>query len=211
MATEKAASRYGDNKATFLDNNDVTLVRIREVALRYFCTYGFSRTGMREIASRSKLSPAALYHRFSSKEALRSSLREWLFKQCASSAVVAIDDDLSMEENLIAVLVAWTGEIHRIYYETPHGHEFFVEEMGIERVSPVNTCSHDVVYVIERNIQSFEENDGYGLFCSERELAEYVAQVSLALTLTNPDRVVYLDAVRLVCATAIAACRRATG
>lgn len=97
---------------------------ILDAAFAAIATYGYRRTAMDDIARGAGISRSALYLHYRNKEDIFRSLAERYFEGALHDVRAALDrPGQSMEEALLAALVAKDGRFMEMVLTTPHGAE----------------------------------------------------------------------------------------
>jgi AcrR family transcriptional regulator len=85
---DRVAERDGRSSSR---RGPATREAIHEVALELFARLGYHATSMRAIASEARVQPAAIYHWYSSKEAILVQLQDDFMQQLTEKVIAAMD------------------------------------------------------------------------------------------------------------------------
>jgi AcrR family transcriptional regulator len=107
--------------------------RILDAAMRVFGRHGFRRSSIEQAAEEAGLTRQALYHHFSSKEALFRAVIERLYEQGLAAEIaaakVAEDDGLELADILVAQIGARMQSLFASLKGSPHIEELFSEHL----------------------------------------------------------------------------------
>jgi AcrR family transcriptional regulator len=105
--------------------------------MRVFRRYGFRRSSIEQAAEEAGLTRQALYHHFSSKEALFRGAIERLYEQAlaaeAAAAKAAEDADSDLANVVVAEISARLGVLFAALEGSPHLEELFSEHLAQAR------------------------------------------------------------------------------
>lgn len=111
--------------------------RILDAAMRVFRRHGFRRSSIEQAAEEAGLTRQALYHHFSSKEALFRAVIERLYDKALVSeraaAIAAEDAGRDLSDILIAEIGARLGALFAALGASPHLDELFSEHLAQAR------------------------------------------------------------------------------
>jgi AcrR family transcriptional regulator len=111
--------------------------RILDAAMRVFRRYGFRRSSIEQAAEEAGLTRQALYHHFSSKEALFRGAIERLYEQAlaaeAAAAKAAEEADRDLADVVVAEISARLGVLLAELEGSPHLEELFSEHLAQAR------------------------------------------------------------------------------
>jgi len=111
--------------------------RILDAAVRVFRRHGFRRSSIELTAEEAHLTRQALYHHFSSKEALFRAVIERLYEQAlaagAAAATTAEDEGSDLAGVLVAEIAARLGTLFAALEGSPHIDELFSEHLAQAR------------------------------------------------------------------------------
>jgi AcrR family transcriptional regulator len=111
--------------------------RILDAALRVFRRHGFRRSSIEQAAEEAGLTRQALYHHFSSKEALFRGAIERLYEQAlaaeAAAAKAAEEADRDLADVIVAEVDARLGVLFAELEGSPHLEELFSEHLAQAR------------------------------------------------------------------------------
>ena len=111
--------------------------RILDAAMRVFRRHGFRRSSIEQAAEEAGLTRQALYHHFSSKEALFRGAIERLYEQAlaaeAAAAKAAEEADRDLADVIIAEIGARLGALFAALAGSPHLEELFSEHLAQAR------------------------------------------------------------------------------
>jgi AcrR family transcriptional regulator len=107
--------------------------RILDAAMRVFRRHGFRRSSIEQAAEEAGLTRQALYHHFSSKEALFRGAIERLYEQAlvaeAAAAKAAEEADRDLADVIVAEIGARLGLLFAELKGSPHLEELFSEHL----------------------------------------------------------------------------------
>jgi AcrR family transcriptional regulator len=107
--------------------------RILDAAMRVFRRHGFRRSSIEQTAEEAGLTRQALYHHFSSKEALFRGAIERLYEQAlaaeAAAAKAAEEADRDLADVIVAEIGARLGVLFAALEGSPHLEELFSEHL----------------------------------------------------------------------------------
>jgi AcrR family transcriptional regulator len=107
--------------------------RILDAAMRVFRRHGFRRSSIEQAAEEAGLTRQALYHHFSSKEALFRGAIERLYEQAlaaeATAARAAEEADRDLADVIVAEIGARLGVLFAALEGSPHLEELFSEHL----------------------------------------------------------------------------------
>src|SRR6516162_1033163 len=108
--------------------------RILDAAMRVFRRHGFRRSSIEQVAEAAGLTRQALYHHFSSKEALFRALLERLYANALAAEITAASAVEENGGNLADIVVAGIEARLRLliasFDGSPHIEELFSEHMS---------------------------------------------------------------------------------
>jgi AcrR family transcriptional regulator len=111
--------------------------RILDAAMRVFRRHGFRRSSIEQAAEEAGLTRQALYHHFSSKEALFRGAIERLYEQAlaaeAAAAKAAEEADRDLADVIVAEIDARFGVLFAELEGSPHLEELFSEHLAQAR------------------------------------------------------------------------------
>ncbi len=111
--------------------------RILDAAMRVFRRYGFRRSSIEQAAEEAGLTRQALYHHFSSKEALFRGAIERLYEQALAAEVAAAkaaeDADRDLADIVVAEISARLGVLFTELEGSPHLEELLSEHLAQAR------------------------------------------------------------------------------
>jgi AcrR family transcriptional regulator len=111
--------------------------RILDAAMRVFRRHGFRRSSIEQAAEEAGLTRQALYHHFSSKEALFRGAIERLYEQAlvaeAAAAKAAEEADRDLADVIVAEIGARLGVLFAELKGSPHLEELFSEHLAQAR------------------------------------------------------------------------------
>jgi AcrR family transcriptional regulator len=111
--------------------------RILDAAMRVFRRHGFRRSSIEQAAEEAGLTRQALYHHFSSKEALFRGAIERLYERAlaveAAAAKAAEEADRDLTDVIIAEIGARLGVLFAELEGSPHLEELFSEHLAQAR------------------------------------------------------------------------------
>jgi AcrR family transcriptional regulator len=111
--------------------------RILDAAMRVFRRHGFRRSSIEQAAEEAGLTRQALYHHFSSKEALFRALIERLYEQALAAEIAAAkaaeDADADLPDILVAEIAARFAAMFATLEGSPHLEELFSEHLAQAR------------------------------------------------------------------------------
>jgi AcrR family transcriptional regulator len=111
--------------------------RILDAAMRVFRRHGFRRSSIEQTAEEAGLTRQALYHHFSSKEALFRGAIERLYEQAlaaeAAAAKAAEEADRDLADVIVAEIGARLGVLFAALEGSPHLEELFSEHLAQAR------------------------------------------------------------------------------
>ena len=111
--------------------------RILDAAVRVFRRHGFRRSSIEQTAEEAGLTRQALYHHFSSKEALFRGAIERLYDQAlvaeAAAAKAAEEADRDLADVIVAEIGARLGALFAALEGSPHLEELFSEHLAQAR------------------------------------------------------------------------------
>jgi len=111
--------------------------RILDAAMRVFRRHGFRRSSIEQAAEEAGLTRQALYHHFSSKEALFRGAIERLYEQALAAEAAAARAAEEADRDLAAVIVAEIGARLGVLFAelegSPHLDELFSEHLAQAR------------------------------------------------------------------------------
>jgi AcrR family transcriptional regulator len=111
--------------------------RILDAAMRVFRRHGFRRSSIEQAAEEAGLTRQALYHHFSSKEALFRGAIERLYERAlaveAAAAKAAEEADHDLTDVIIAEIGARLGVLFAELEGSPHLEELFSEHLAQAR------------------------------------------------------------------------------
>ena len=111
--------------------------RILDAAMRVFRRHGFRRSSIEQAAEEAGLTRQALYHHFSSKEALFRGAIERLYEQAlaaeAAAAKAAQEADRDLADVIVAEIGARLGVLFAALEGSPHLEELFSEHLAQAR------------------------------------------------------------------------------
>jgi AcrR family transcriptional regulator len=96
---------------------------ILKAAFEAFCSYGFRRTSMEDIAQGAAMSRAALYLHYRNKEDIFRSLAQFYYDDAVAQVQSVLARDLPLQETLAQAFQAQTGQIFEALLSSPHGDE----------------------------------------------------------------------------------------
>ena len=96
---------------------------ILKAAFEAFCSYGFRRTSMEDIARGAGMSRAALYLHYRNKEDIFRSLAQFYYDDAAAQIESVLSRDLPLQETLAQAFAAQCGQIFEALLSSPHGNE----------------------------------------------------------------------------------------
>jgi AcrR family transcriptional regulator len=107
--------------------------RILDAAMRVFRRHGFRRSSLEQVAEEAGLTRQALYHHFSSKEALFRCAIERLYEQALAVEAAAAKAAQEADRDLADVVVAEIGARFGVFFAelegSPHLEELFSEHL----------------------------------------------------------------------------------
>jgi len=107
--------------------------RILDAAMRVFRRHGFRRSSIEQAAEEASLTRQALYHHFSSKEALFRAVIERLYEHSlaaeSAAAKVAEENGHDLADILVAEIAARLGQLFASLEGSPHIEELFSEHL----------------------------------------------------------------------------------
>src|SRR5262249_32568923 len=107
--------------------------RILDAAMRVFRRHGFRRSSIEQAAAEAGLTRQALYHHFSSKEALFRAVIERLYEHAlaaeAAAARAAEEKGADLADMLVAEIAARLGQLFASLEGSPHIDELFSEHL----------------------------------------------------------------------------------
>ena len=107
--------------------------RILDAAMRVFRRHGFRRSSIEQAAEEAGLTRQALYHHFSSKEALFRAVIERLYEQGLAAEIAAAkaaeDEGLDLSDILVAEIGARMQSLFASLKGSPHTEELFSEHL----------------------------------------------------------------------------------
>jgi AcrR family transcriptional regulator len=107
--------------------------RILDAAMRVFRRHGFRRSSIEQAAEEAGLTRQALYHHFSSKEALFRALIERLYEQSlvaeTAAAKAAEEKGYDLADILVAEIAARLNRLFASLEGSPHIEELFSEHL----------------------------------------------------------------------------------
>lgn len=108
--------------------------RILDAAMRVFRRHGFRRSSIEQAAEEAGLTRQALYHHFSSKEALFRGAIERLYQRAlaaeAAAAMTAEEADRDLADVIVAEIGARLGVLFAELEGSPHIEELFSEHLA---------------------------------------------------------------------------------
>src|SRR5262249_11865533 len=111
--------------------------RILDAAMRVFRRHGFRRSSIEQAAEEAGLTRQALYHHFSSKEALFRGAIERLYEQALAAEVAAAKAAEKADRDLADIVVAEIGARLGVLFASlegsPHIEELFSEHLAQAR------------------------------------------------------------------------------
>jgi AcrR family transcriptional regulator len=111
--------------------------RILDAAMRVFRRHGFRRSSIEQAAEEAGLTRQALYHHFSSKEALFRALIERLYEQALAAEIAAAkaseEADADLPDILVAEIAARFAAMFATLEGSPHLEELFTEHLAQAR------------------------------------------------------------------------------
>jgi AcrR family transcriptional regulator len=111
--------------------------RILDAAMRVFRRHGFRRSSIEQAAEEAGLTRQALYHHFSSKEALFRGAIERLYEQAlaaeTAAAKAAEEADRDLADIIVAEIYARLGVLFAELEGSPHLQELFSEHLAQAR------------------------------------------------------------------------------
>jgi AcrR family transcriptional regulator len=111
--------------------------RILDAAMRVFRRHGFRRSSIEQAAEEAGLTRQALYHHFSSKEALFRGAIERLYEQALAAEVAAAkaaeESDRDLADVIVAEIEARLGVLFAELEGSPHLEELFSEHLAQAR------------------------------------------------------------------------------
>jgi AcrR family transcriptional regulator len=111
--------------------------RILDAAMRVFRRHGFRRSSIEQAAEEAGLTRQALYHHFSSKEALFRGAIERLYEQAlaaeAAAAKATEEADRDLADVIVAEIGARLGVLFAELKGSPHLEELFSEHLAQAR------------------------------------------------------------------------------
>jgi AcrR family transcriptional regulator len=111
--------------------------RILDAAMRVFRRHGFRRSSIEQAAEEAGLTRQALYHHFSSKEALFRGAVERLYEQALAAEIAAAKAAEEADRDLADVIVAEIGARLGLFFAefkgSPHLEELFSEHFAQAR------------------------------------------------------------------------------
>src|SRR5215470_13992335 len=107
--------------------------RILDAAMRVFRRHGFRRSSIEQAAEEARLTRQALYHHFSSKEALFRAVIERLYEDALAAEIAAASAAEQAGRGLADILVAEIGarlsHLFAALDGSPHTEELFSEHL----------------------------------------------------------------------------------
>jgi AcrR family transcriptional regulator len=107
--------------------------RILDAAMRVFRRHGFRRSSLEQVAEEAGLTRQALYHHFSSKEALFRCAIERLYEQALAAETAAAKAAQDADRDLADIVVAEIGARFGVFFAelegSPHLEELFSEHL----------------------------------------------------------------------------------
>ena len=111
--------------------------RILDAAMRVFRRHGFRRSSLEQAAAEAGLTRQALYHHFSSKEALFHAAIERLYERAlaaeAAAAAAAEAADRDLADVIVAEVSARLGVLFAALEGSPHLEELYSESLAQAR------------------------------------------------------------------------------
>jgi AcrR family transcriptional regulator len=111
--------------------------RILDAAMRVFRRHGFRRSSIEQAAEEAGLTRQALYHHFSSKEALFRAVIERLYEHSLAAEVAAAktaeEKGRGLADILVAEITARLGALFAALEGSPHIDELFSEHLAQAR------------------------------------------------------------------------------
>lgn len=104
-------------------SQDPRRTAILKAAFEAFCSYGFRRTSMEDIAQGAGMSRAALYLHYRNKEDIFRSLAQFYYDDAVGQIQTVLARDLPLQDTLAQAFEAQTGQIFEALLSSPHGNE----------------------------------------------------------------------------------------
>jgi len=104
-------------------SQDPRRLAILKAAFEAFCSYGFRRTAMEDIAKGAGMSRAALYLHYRNKDDIFRSLAQFYYDDAVAKVQAVLDRDLPLHDALAQAFEAQTGQIFEALLSSPHGDE----------------------------------------------------------------------------------------
>ncbi|WP_204113712.1 TetR/AcrR family transcriptional regulator [Shimia biformata] len=133
---------------------------ILEAAFGAFSQYGIRRTSMEDIARGANMSRAALYLHYRNKEDIYRSMTMAYYDEVAGSVAEALRAGGPADQALVRAFAAQTGEVMRIFLESPHADEL---------MDAKHSQASDIIEAGEQRLAEV-----YGAWLAEEERARRV-------------------------------------
>src|SRR5258708_33884505 len=139
--------------------------RILEAAQRLFVRYGVKRTSFDDIVQEAGIAKGTLYLYYDSKNVLFAAVAARLCTKLLDQAHQAVNASASLTEQLVGVLDAYVGVIHRLVAESPHMAELIDGKESIASDS-FDTFDRDMKAMLHRilNDAGISRDDAVEMF-----------------------------------------------
>lgn len=181
-------------------SSDPVRARILDAATTLFAQYGFQRTGMGDIARAAGLSRQSLYVRFRNKGEVFEALAAALKDGALAAATAAWNDQVTLEENLAATVLAKDLPLYRLLKASPHGAELLAVDAGLTAAYALELDRGFAALLAARlkTLQKAGEID-LGDLGGSAAFARTFAMAAVGLKHEAPDEAAYLEAVHRLC------------